>query len=163
MAQIVFTAIRPRGMNIKAYQNAIDRALLTQRVAIRGHYSRVSLGFSSPVKYKEEGPHFTSGGERSVRVSTDDVRMVMLDRGTRFRWAVMTKNFRPKTRVRVLQSQRGIGRTVIRGKTAMTARHMSPRQGILPRFFSDEIIKREQAKFENRVVAAISAATKKTF
>jgi len=149
-------------MNIKAYQNAIDKALEFQSFAIRGRYAGVSRGFSSPVEYKQEGPR-SIGTSRSIRVSTRDVRMVMLDTGTSWRWAVMSKDFRPKTQVRVLRSQRGAGRTIIRGRRAMTARHMSPRQGIKARFFSDEITKIEKLPFIHRIESAISAAARRTF
>ena len=161
MAQIIFKPILPKGMKISVYKDAIDRALREEGEIIKGLYTGVSRSFSSPVRYETKGPRGVRN--RSLTVSTRDVRMVMLDRGTSHRWAVMSKDFRPKTRVRSLSSRRGTGRTIIRGSRAMKARGIAPRPGIKARFFSDEIAKREKSPFADRVQDEINAAAKRTF
>lgn len=162
MAKIIFKPILPRGMNIGAYKDAIDRALREEGKVIEGLYTGVSRGFDPPVvRYETKGPR--GFFRRSITVSTRDRRMVHIDRGTSVRWAVMSQNFRPKTRVRSLTSRRGAGRTLIRGRRAMTARNISPRPGIKARLFSDTIAKREKSPFAKRVQDEINSAAKRTF
>ena len=162
MAQIVFTAIRPKGMKISAYKDAIDRALREEGKIIEKRYTSVSRNFKPPVvRYATKGPRGII--DRSLTVSTGDRRMVNLDRGTSTRWAVMAPGFIPKTKVRSLSSRRGAARTVIRGRRAMTARGIAPRPGIRARLWSDEIAKRRQKTFARNVQKEIKAAAKRTF
>lgn len=162
MAQIIFKPILPKGIKISAYKDAIDRALREEGKVIEKRYTSVSRNFSSPVvRYDTKGPRGII--DRSLTISTRDVRMVMLDRGTSRRWAVMSKDFRPKTRVRSLSSRRGAGRTLIRGRRAMTARGIKPLKGIQARLWSDEIAKRRQKTFARQVQKEINAAAKRTF
>lgn len=162
MAKIIFKPILPKGMKISAYKDAIDRALIEEGKIIEKRYTSVSRGFDPPVvRYATKGPRGILN--RSLTVSTRDRRMVHVDRGTSVRWAVMSPDFRPKTRVRSLSSRKGAGRTVVRGRRAMVARNIAPRPGIAPHFFSDEIAKRRQKTFARNVQREIKLAAKRTF
>jgi hypothetical protein len=71
-----------------------------------------------------------------------------LDGGTKIRWAVMSGDWRSKTRPGVLGSRPGRGRAVIWGRRAMTKRGIAPRPGIQARHWSEAIHKLRAAKFE---------------
>jgi hypothetical protein len=73
-----------------------------------------------------------------------------LDRGTRVRWAIMSGNWRSKTRPGYITSYRGAGRVLVAGKRRMRR----PRPGIKAREFSPTIFKRRLPKFKKRMVAA---------
>lgn len=156
MAKIRFRPVVPKRMNIRQMGRAIERALILEGNSIESLYRNVSDGFSSSATYKKT--NIRSFRATGIRVSTDDVRMVNLDTGTNTRWAVMSKDFQPKTSVRRLSTRSGSGRTVIRGRKAMTARGIRPRPGIKARKFSEEIVAQRQRPFADRVQNAIDLA-----
>lgn len=74
-----------------------------------------------------------------------------LDQGTSVRYATMSRDFLPKTRVRVITSRPG------RGHLHFVDRRV-PRPGIDARYFDNEISKRLDPKFEKRLVGAVDRA-----
>lgn len=73
---------------------------------------------------------------------------MFLDGGTKIRWAVMSGDWKSKTRPNFLGSGRGRGRAVIWGRRAMQKRGIAPRPGIRARHWSEAIHKLRAAKFE---------------
>lgn len=71
-----------------------------------------------------------------------------LEGGTKMRWALMGKGFRPKTRRAFLGSSRGRGGAVIVGKRAMMARGIKARPGIKARNWRAEVIRERSRKFK---------------
>lgn len=86
----------------------------------------------------------------SVDVSTNDKKFYYLDRGTSVRYAVMSEDFSPKTRVGVLGSSRGRG-----GMIFVSRRH--PKPGIEARGWSVLVQEKIQAKFKTRFRDVIAA------
>lgn len=73
-----------------------------------------------------------------------------LDEGTRIRWALMSRDWKSKTKPGSLRSGRGRGRVVVAGK-----RHMRrPRPGIKARKWTETIAKRRRRPFTQRMIAA---------
>lgn len=70
-----------------------------------------------------------------------------LNEGTRIRWAVMSRDFKRKTRPRYVTSYRGAGGAVIVGRRAMQARGIAPRPGIEAREWTVVISERTGKKF----------------
>jgi hypothetical protein len=165
MVKIIMRTITPKSMNVQQYEDKL-RAVVKEEVGIvERMYMRVSRGFSPPQpKYKKTVRKQPSrGGVIVGTVSTDDVRMVNLDRGTKRRWAVMSQDFRPRTTPRTLGIKASQGRTVIRGRQAMTARGISVRPGIEPRRWTEEIAKRREEPFKNKMRRAMKLAADHTF
>jgi hypothetical protein len=71
-----------------------------------------------------------------------------LEEGTKVRWAVMSKGFRPKTRRAWLNSQGGRGGVVIAGKRAMMRKNIKARPGIKARNWVAQVQKERAPKFK---------------
>jgi hypothetical protein len=98
-----------------------------------------------------------SGSDKAVN------KWVWLNEGTRIRWALMSKDWQSKTRVRWFGSGRGSGRVVIAGKRAMMRRGIRPRPGIEARGWSEDLQKRRRRPFTRRMVKAMQRASRKAF
>lgn len=77
-------------------------------------------------------------------------KFVWLDEGTRIRWAVMSGNWRSKTRPGRLKSGRGRGRVLVAGRRNMR----KPRPGIKARGWTEMIQKRRKKPFTRRMIKA---------
>lgn len=88
-----------------------------------------------------------AGGEPALLVFTQDPIYRDIDEGTSIRYDVMTEDFVPKTKARVLRSFKG------QGGYAYTD-HKNPRPGIEPRYFSDTITR----KYEDKIVVELRRA-----
>lgn len=75
-----------------------------------------------------------------------------VNRGTRIRYATMSKDWRSKTRPNVIGSYSGAGRLLF-----VSRKH--PRPGIVARNFTDIILKRVQSRAANRIRRALSDAS----
>lgn len=75
-----------------------------------------------------------------------------VNRGTRIRYATMSKDWRSKTRPNVIGSTAGAGRMLF-----VSRKH--PRPGIVARNFTDIILKRVQSRAANRIRRALSDAS----
>lgn len=84
-----------------------------------------------------------------------------LDAGTRIRWALMSRDWRSKTRPGFVGSGPGAGRVLLAGRRAMTRRNIAPRPGIQARGWSELIQKRRKRKFRDRIIAAKNRGLKK--
>lgn len=78
-----------------------------------------------------------------------------LDGGTKIRWAVMSSNWKSKTRTGWLGSRRGKGRMLFAGRRFMQGRNIKARPGIKARKWSEEVRRIRVPKF--------SAKLKRTF
>lgn len=93
--------------------------------------------------------------EASVEISTEDDIYKFVDQGTSIRWAVMSRDWKSKTRSQVIGSTRGRGRAVIWGRGAMRKRHIRPRPGIKARKFSKTIVMIRKTGFTKGMQNAI--------
>lgn len=75
-------------------------------------------------------------------------KWMWLEEGTRIRWAVMSKDFKPKTRRAWLQSSKGRGGVIIAGRRAMMKAGIAARPGIQARNWLAEINKQRSRKFK---------------
>jgi len=86
-----------------------------------------------------------------------------LDEGTRIRWALMSGNWRSKTRPGSFSAGRGAGRVVIAGRRAMMARNIRPRPGIEARNWSKILTEQRRRPFTRRIIAAMQRGSAKAF
>jgi hypothetical protein len=99
------------------------------------------------------GPHGEGKGAK---------KWMYLEEGTKIRWAVMSKGFKPKTRRAYLNSMKGRGDAVIVGKRAMMARGIKPRPGIRARNWRAEVNKERSRKFKGLMQKAFDQIAKNT-
>lgn len=83
-----------------------------------------------------------------------------LDKGTSIRWALMSRDWRSKTKPGKLSSGGGAGRVVIAGRRAMQRRNIGPRPGIRARGWSIKIGRKYKRRFPRRIGLAIKRAKK---
>ncbi len=86
-----------------------------------------------------------------------------LDQGTKIRWALMSSNWRSKTKGGTLKSGGGSGQVVIAGKRAMQARNIRPRPGIAARGWSSMVTKMRRKPFTRLTIKAMQKGSKRLF
>ena len=74
-----------------------------------------------------------------------------LDGGTKIRWAVMSPDWKSKTRTGWLGSRKGRGRVLFAGRRYMQKHNVRPRPGIKARKWSEEVRKLRVPKFKARM------------
>lgn len=148
-------------MNVKGYREEIIGQLKKEGAQMRKLFEKTTRTWSPPIRFRIT-PR-VRGDRAIVKVSTKDIRFISVDKGTRVRWAVMSSDFSPKSKIRTLRSFKGRGGTVIRGKAAMQKRNIAPRPGIKPRNFSVEIRKIRRPIFFFNMRRAMKRAAKGTF
>ncbi len=98
----------------------------------------------------------------SVEVYTTDDLYRWIDKGTPKRWAVMSRDWRSKTKPRFIGSGPGQGRKRIVGKAAMIkAGYKTPKPGIEARNFSLVIKRRHSKPFKKDVKEAVRIGLRK--
>lgn len=107
--------------------------------------------FEKTVETWEDKPVFTAKMQKnSVAVTTTNKIYTYIDKGTSVRYATMSPDFAPKSRVRVIGANRGRGRMVF-----VSRNH--PKPGIEAREFSVIIQERMQKKFSSRFQKVIKS------
>lgn len=160
-------AIKAKKMNVDAFRRVIERALISE-----GKETEKALA-PTVSSWTSDKPRFdsiidTTGGDASVLTGPVGSEMAVkkfrwLDEGTSIRWALMSRDWRSKTRVGVLKSGRGRGKVVIAGRRAMTARNIGPRPGIEGRGWTELVRKRRKPKFTRAMVAAMQEGARKLY
>ncbi len=130
--------------------------------------------FQATVKtWTHEKPDFTalvgiSGGNANLLVGpTGDEKGIWkwrwISEGTSVRWAVMSKDFVAKTKVRWMGSGPGAGRMLFAGKKFMLSHGIPPRPGIVGREWTQMIEERRRHPFQAAMIDAIQRARAKIF
>lgn len=83
-----------------------------------------------------------------------------LNAGTSKRWALMSRNWKSKTKPGRLRSGSGSGMVVIAGRQAMQARNIRPRKGIKARGWSVKIGRQNTRRFQKRMSLATRRGAK---
>ena len=141
--------IKPAPFNDRAFDEKIIRALNRTADLISRDYERTVATWDEQPEFKQK---FTiNADEISVSVFTTDNVYRFLHDGTRVRYAVMSKGFRPKTRVNRLTSGAGRG-----GRTHIDVIH--PRPGIQARNWTQRIVKVREKQILRLFTNAIKGA-----
>lgn len=154
--------IRAKRMNIRAYEREILNELIAEGKDDQALFNKVIATWQGdkPTMLSDVGYR---GSDAYVRTTPKGNKMgikklTWLDKGTPTRWAVMSGNWKSKTRAGVLTSYRGRGKPIIIGRRAMQRRKIRPRPGIQARRYSETIQKRREPKFRTRMKAASKRA-----
>lgn len=170
MTTFVVKAIKPQRLNVDGFRQEILNEL---RAEGRDHRKALKPTVAT---WKGEKPKFESliglerGSAGSASVLTGPTgsekavwKWRWLDEGTRIRWALMSRDWKSKTRRRVFGSFRGRGRVVIAGRRAMQRRNIRPRPGIKAREWSVTLMKRRRRPFTRRMIGAMQRAGNKAY
>lgn len=170
MTVFVVKGIKPQKLNIDAIRQEILNELRKEGTDHKRELRK------TVATWKGEKPKFESliglgrgaGGSASVLTGpTGSEKAVWkwrwLDEGTRIRWALMSRDWKSKTRRRVFGSGRGRGRVVIAGRRAMQRRNIPPRPGIKAREWSVTLMKRRRRPFTRRMIGAMQRAGNKAY
>lgn len=170
MTTFVVKGIKPQKLQVAAIRQEILNALRAE-----GRDQRKVLE-PTVATWKGEKPDFESliglerGANGSASVLTGPTgsekavnKWVWLDLGTRIRWALMSRDWKSKTRPGSFRSGGGRGRVVIVGRRAMARRNIRPRPGIKARGWSEEATKRRRRPFTRRMVKAMQVGASKAF
>lgn len=136
----------------------IDRSI---RLALLGVRDQMGGDFEASVQTFRNRPTpittppMIEGGGLITTVGILDQRYFYVSRGTRIRWAVMSKDWQSKTAPNRLRAIRGSGQAIIIGKRAMLARGIPPRKGIEAREFDKQIAEKHRKSFAKTMSKAI--------
>lgn len=151
--------LKTRPFRKKAFTEEIHKELRNQGQISKRMLEKVGKTWSKKPTFTVKA--YTRGLDTGVEVTTKDQRFKWLNEGTKTRWAVMSRDFSPKTTHRTIGSRVGSGRVIIRGKSAMTKRNIAPRPGIKAREWTDEVVLRRKKHFEKAMQAAIRRGLRK--
>lgn len=166
MVAISFKAIKPQKLKVDAISEQILYALQDEA---REHKRQLDKTVSS---WAKEKPKFSSlidlnkSGDATVITGPTGAgsdKWEWLDKGTKIRWALMSRDWRSKTSPGSFASGRGSGRVVIAGRRAMQARGIGPRPGIKARGWSDQLTKQRKRPFQRRVIKAMQDGARNLF
>lgn len=164
---VAMKAIKPKRLKVDAIRLEILNALRKEGTVHRKELQKTTA------TWKGEKPKFESlfglTGEDATVVTgptgSDKAvdKWVWLNDGTKIRWALMSSDWRSKTRPRRFKSGRGAGRVVVAGKRYMQAHNIRPRPGIKAREWTVLLTKRRKRPFTRRMIKAMQHAAKKAF
>lgn len=162
----LFKSIKPQKLNVDAIRLELLNALRAEATEVKKQYRQTVSTWSDPPSF--DSAISLSGGDASVLVGPTGTdrqvkKFLYLDEGTSIRWAVMSRDWRSKTRPGSLNSGPGAGHVVIAGRRAMQSRNIQPRPGIQARNFSGTIAERRRRPFQRSMVKAMQKGAKKAY
>lgn len=126
------------------YLKAVEGALNAAAKAVKVDFDVTTQTWRNRPEFKIE----SQPGERQVATTSPVYRF--LDKGTKVRYALMSSDFRPKTRTGYIGSNKGAGGVVLVSK-----KH--PRPGIKARRFAKTIAAKWRKQFPAQVRRALRA------
>jgi hypothetical protein len=157
MALLQVKVIKAKKMKIPQVRKELVKAAEKQAKITENKYKE------TVASWKGAKPKFQSiiEVESDITVLTGPVgsteaveKFVFLDEGTKIRWAVMSKNWKSKTKPRQLKSGGGRGKVVIAGRRAMRKRNIKPRRGIEARKWTETLGKQRTRPFTKAMIQA---------
>lgn len=160
---IAFKSIKP-GTKFNSLAFRREFATQAERIAPKIHadMKKPTMTWVPPVEFEEQvfvGTRAATEADKSgagiaILVTTEDNRYRFVDEGTKVRYATMTKNFIPKTRVKSLKAYKGRGGLLFVNKK-------KPKPGIKARGFTKIVQRKWRPEFTELMREAMrSGATK---
>jgi hypothetical protein len=150
--------IKAKKMNIPQVKRELEREAKNQAKIVEKKYKETTSTWQGE-KPKFESIIDVGGSEIAILTgptgSNEAVnKFVWLDEGTSIRWALMSSNWRSKTKPGKLRSGRGKGSVVIAGRRAMQRRNIRPRPGIKARNWTLTLQRQRRKPFTRAMIAA---------
>jgi len=166
MTTLLLKSIKPQRLKVDAIRLELLNALRSEAAAIKKEYRKTVQSWDDPPSF-DDAISLAKGDAVALVGPTGSQQQVnkflWLDKGTRIRWALMSRNWRSKTRPGQLNSGPGSGRVIIAGRRAMQSRNIQPRPGIEARNWTDIIAQRRRRPFQRAMVKAIQRGARKAF
>lgn len=139
--------------------SAVQAAVMSEARRVRNN---MMASYRRTVATWSNKPGFTStvelnGNDLEITVGTDDLIYKFIDEGTSHRWALMSRDWRSKTRPGHMTAGPGSGHVVKRGRRSFGNR--PPQPGIQAREFSNHIAREFAPKLAKAFQDAINSAT----
>lgn len=149
MTTVRIIPIKPKRdlFNVKAYRDAIENAGNESSLAVQADFLVTTVTWNHKPDFKITH----AAGQMEWTISTDDKIYGYLDQGTKVRRALMSKDFRPKSRSGWIGSNKGRGGVVFISKRIA-------RPGIKARKFAKTIKKKWDKEWPRQLNRAIAAA-----
>ena len=155
-------AIKPKRLKVGVFEHEWRKVLdKTANQVLKPDMESTVQTFNRKPKVEVEDT--SKGNQLSKAAFIEDEIYFYLARGTRLRWALMSRDWRSKTKPRRIPAKRGRGRAVIAGRRAMQARGLGPRPGIKARNPDKLIAKKRNKGFIRDVHKATVRAAKRAF
>lgn len=90
-------------------------------------------------------------------------KFIWLDKGTKKRWALMSKDWSSKTKPNSFTASRGSGRVIIAGRKAMQKRGIGVRPGIKARGWTEALMKKRRKPFTRGIIDAKNKGVDKIY
>lgn len=156
--KVMLTSIKPKKMQVASILREQEKALdkFAKQELTRDFHSTVKTFRRRPKVQMKSEP-----GKRTVFI--EDEIYFYLSEGTRIRWALMSRNWRSKTRPGRIPAGPGRGYAVIVGRRNMLRRGRGPRPGIKARKYDVQIVKKRRAAFNFVMGKAVAEGAAKAF
>ncbi len=154
---IQLRAIKPKRLKVDVFEKGVNKGLDRIAKLIEGDFNETQRTFKRkfPVEIDK------GDGWRLIFVDSDIYSYV--SRGTRIRWALMSRDWQSKTAPGRFRPGPGRGRVVIAGRGAMQRRGIAARPGIKARKFDEQIVKKDTRQAQRILDGEIAKASKKAF
>ena len=159
---VAMKAIKPKRLKVDAFTQEWNKVLDdTAQHKLKPDIQSTIQTFKR--KPDVEVKDTSKGNQLSRAVYIEDEIYFYLARGTRIRWALMSRDWRSKTKPKRIPAGHGQGRAIVVGRRAMQARGIAPRPGIKAREFDILIAKKRNRGFVKDVHKATVRAAKRAF
>lgn len=151
---MTFEEIRPNPIDIDDMLETIRRGVQRQAKFSNTQFGLTYKTWQHKPKFEEcfdENNREMAGSALTSGRGSKNNPYPFVTKGTSVRYATMSGNFQPKSQPRVIGSSRGRGKVLVVDKRR-------PRPGIKAREFEQEIAKREQPRFKDRMERALGNA-----
>lgn len=142
------TLITPRvAIDLNQIKKSIDKAMEAGLTKMQKDFLKTTRTWRHTVKFDIYKPSVNGSGNLQGAVGTNDNRYRYIARGTRVRYATMTPDFSPKTKVNIINSFRGKGGLLYYNRRR-------PRPGIKARNFEKVISAKHKDALERLLANA---------
>jgi len=165
MVAISFKAIKPQRLKVDGIRLELLNELRKEGKDHRKSLDKTTSSWSGE-KPKMESVISLTGKDATVisgPTGSGSDKWLYLDEGTKIRWALMSGDWKSKTKSGTFKSGRGAGRAVIVGKRAMQRRGIRPRPGIKARGWSAMLTKQRKKPFQRRIIKSMQRGASKMF
>ena len=149
--------IKPKAMNVNVFRRAVDKSLDEGAKVIDKSFAGTMTTF------KRKFPIVVKKGKSKRIIWVDSDIYFYVSAGTRIRWALMSSDWKSKTRPGRLKPGSGGGRVVVAGRRYMQRKGIPPRPGIRARNFDKQIVKRDGPKIQKLFDRNIAQAARQAY
>lgn len=149
--------IKPKPMKLNVLKDATEKGLDRGAKIVQKSFQE-TMG-----TFKRKHPVRINRRKAYRFIWVDDRVYSFINYGTSIRWAVMSSDWRSKTRPGSIRPRSGRGKPVVIGRRAMTRRGISPKPGIRARRFDKAIVERDAPKVHRVIKDDLAKSVRRLF